>query len=80
MLGENLLQPLEERRRVLSGWNEMGLWTPSGILRLSLDDQGDFDVELYDYHWTFHREDAHALETEAAALSDLALECGRFLR
>ena len=80
VLGENLLAPLEERRRVLSGWNEMGLWTPSGIFRVSFGDQADFDVQLYDYSWTFQPGDAHALKTEEAALRDLAGECARFLR
>ena len=78
-LGENLFAPREERRRVAGGWNELGMWTPDGILRLLMR-WGAFDVEVYDDSWNFVPDDHGILEREARPLENLAAECNRFLR
>jgi membrane-anchored protein YejM (alkaline phosphatase superfamily) len=80
-LGGNLLEPTEERRRIVAGWNELGMWTPDGIVRLTLRWRA-FDVELYDYDWrqiVDGRAD-RVLEDERRVLEQLAAECNRFLR
>jgi hypothetical protein len=78
-LGESLFAPRADRRRVLSGWNELGVWTPEGILRVPLS-PFEFDVELYDYTWTYVADDRQVLAQEAATLVELGAECNRFLR
>jgi len=78
-LGQNLLTPVEGRKRVISGWNELGLWTPEGIIRVPLSIL-EFDVELYDYEWRIKHDDLSALLAEREALERLGAECNRFLR
>ncbi len=78
-LGANLLDPPLDRRRVVSGWNELGVWTPEGILRVPLSLLG-FDVEVYDYRWRLITDDRDALDREADTLVRLGVECNRFLR
>ena len=79
-LGGNLLEPADpERRRVASGWKELGMWTPGGVLRIPLHDRGSFDIELYSYGWRFLADDGPVLEREAGRLERLAAECNRFL-
>jgi hypothetical protein len=78
-VGENLLEPLEERRRTVAGWNELGLWTPDGILRIPLG-PGSFDLKLYDYDWKFVPRDWDVLERQQGPLERLSEECNRFLR
>jgi membrane-anchored protein YejM (alkaline phosphatase superfamily) len=77
-LGESLLSPPEERRRVVAGWNELGLWTPDGILRIRLG--ATPDVGLYDYDWRFVPQDWDVLERQRIPLERLSEECNRFLR
>ena len=78
-LGENLLAPCEHRERVLSGWNELGVWTERGILRVPLAPL-EFDVEVYDYGWIEVEDDLAILRAEREALEQLGAECNRFLR
>jgi len=78
-LGENLLAPDEERRRTIAGWNELGLWTPEGVIRIPLD-RLDFELEVYEYDWTFVARDEDVIARERDALEALAEECNRFLR
>lgn len=78
-LGGNFLHPDPERRRVMGGWNELGMWTPDAIVRIRLGTLS-FDLEVYDYAWHLQLEDREVLEREAEALSQLAWECNRFLR
>lgn len=79
-LGRNLLDPAPDRRRVVAGWRELGLWTEDGILRVPLVDRPSFDVELYDYDWRLVADDRAGLRRQADALAQLAYECRRFLR
>ena len=78
-LGQNLFEPSADRRRVVSGWNELGVWTPTGILRVPLS-LFEFDVEVYDYGWQLLLDDRDVLDREAASLIRLGAECNRFLR
>jgi len=86
-LGENLFEAAAggselgepgQRRRVLSGWNELGVWTPEGILRVPLS-LFEFHVELFDYEWNLELDDADALARELETLERLGAECNRFL-
>jgi membrane-anchored protein YejM (alkaline phosphatase superfamily) len=77
-VGGNLLEPEPERRRVIGGWNELGLWVPDGIVRIPLAGYA-FDVEVYDLGWKLIPEDAEILKREEDALRQLAEECNRFL-
>jgi membrane-anchored protein YejM (alkaline phosphatase superfamily) len=78
-LGANLLDPPAERRRVISGWNELGVWTPGGIVRVPLS-LLEFDIEVYDYGWRLVTDDLPVLQAERATLEQLGADCNRFLR
>ncbi len=78
-LGENLLAPLSERKRVLAGWNELGVWTADAILRVPLSPL-EFDVETYDYGWNELGDDLAILQAEHDTLEQLGAECNRFLK
>lgn len=77
--GATLLDPPEQRVRVLSGWNELGLWTDDAIIRIPLS-LFEFDLECYDYEWHFLAEDSDVLLRHADGLQELAADCNRFLR
>ncbi len=78
-VGGNLFAPDPERRRVMSGWNEVGMWVPDGIIRVPLSDY-PFEVEVYDRGWRLITEDREILASESEALENLAAECNRFLQ
>ncbi|MEQ1895540.1 MAG: hypothetical protein ABL998_23620, partial [Planctomycetota bacterium] len=78
-LGENLLAPLDERKRVFAGWNELGVWTDDAILRVPLA-LLDFDVEAYDYGWQRIQPDLELLRRERGTLEALGADCNRFLQ
>lgn len=78
-LGENLLDPPADRRRVVAGWDVLGLWTEDFVLRIPLN-RLFFDVEVYDTDWNFVPEDEAILGRERERLEELAAECNRFLR
>lgn len=77
--GRNLLDPASERRRIVAGWHELGMWTSEGILRIPLLDQGSFDIEAYTRQWRLVLDDRAILEQHANALAQLAHECRWFL-
>jgi membrane-anchored protein YejM (alkaline phosphatase superfamily) len=78
-LGENLFAPAAGRDRVISGWNELGVWTSHGILRVPMS-AFDVDVELYDYDWRLQSDDEEITRAEQGTLERLGAECNRFLR
>jgi membrane-anchored protein YejM (alkaline phosphatase superfamily) len=78
-LGENLLAPPAERKRVLAGWNELGVWTDDAILRVPLSPL-EFDIEVFDYGWNELADDLPLLRAEHETLERLGAECNRFLR
>ncbi len=77
-LGASLLDPPEGRRRVISGWNELGVWTPEGIVRVPLG-LLEFDLEVYDYRWQLVPDDVALLDAERGTLEALGADCNRFL-
>ncbi len=78
-LGQNLFDPESERRRVIAGWNELGVWAPEAILRVPLS-TFEFDVEVYDYSWRLITNAEPFLSDESETLATIAAECNRFLR
>lgn len=78
-LGENLLDPPAERKRILSGWNELGVWLDEAIVRVPLT-LFDFDVEVYDHDWNLVLDDSDILTREHDTLVELGRACNRFLR
>lgn len=78
-LGQNLLEPEPGRRRVMSGWNELGVLTPEAILRVPLS-LFNFDVEVLDFRWKLVADDKRILHDEAATLEELGADCNRFLK
>ncbi|MEW6071600.1 MAG: sulfatase-like hydrolase/transferase [Planctomycetota bacterium] len=78
-LGANLFAPPAARRRVISGWNELGVWTDEHILRVPLSPL-EFDVEVYDYSWRLQADDVPILRAERETLELLGAECNRFLK
>lgn len=77
-VGQNLFAPPPDRRRVIGGWNELGLWVPEAIVRIPLAGYA-FDVQVFDRGWTLVPEDAEILRREASTLERVAEECNRFL-
>jgi hypothetical protein len=78
-LGGSLLAPEADRRRVASGWDDLAVYTPGGILHVPLAGYGG-SVDVYDARWQLVTEDGAILKAEAGALVQLALDCRRFLR
>jgi membrane-anchored protein YejM (alkaline phosphatase superfamily) len=78
-LGRSLLDPDPERRRVVSGWDDLGLMAPGGIVRVPFESYGGL-LEGYDYRWQPLPDDRALIRAEGPALVELALECRRFLR
>lgn len=77
-LGENLLDPPVSRKRVLSGWNELGVWADDVVVRVPLT-LFDFDLEVYDRSWNLILDDAELLLREHDTLVELGADCNRFL-
>ncbi len=78
-LGENLLDPAASRLRVISGWQELGLWLDGGILYIPMEGHKGL-VESYSYDWKPIADDAALLREGKNSLSRLSEECRRFLR
>jgi len=78
-VGVNLLAPPEHRLRVISGWQEMGLWVEGGILYIPMEGHKGL-VEAYDYTWKPLAEDRDVIQGAKSSLAQLSEECRRFLR
>lgn len=79
-LGENLLDAqAPERRRTVSGWDQLGMLTPDGILVVPTATHRGL-VEGWTLDWQPLIDDQALIEREGALLTRLALECGRFMR
>ena len=77
-LGASLLEPPAQRRRVVSSWSDIGLWSPNGIFRVPLLDEVG-EVEVYDEDWRHVADPEARCASESEALERMAEECLRFL-
>ncbi|MCA9002390.1 MAG: sulfatase-like hydrolase/transferase, partial [Planctomycetes bacterium] len=66
------------RRRTISGWDLLGIDVPGGILVVPTETHRGL-VEAWTHDWQPMLDDT-LIQKEAAALSETALECRRFLR
>ena len=65
--------------RVISGWDEAGLWIPEGILRVPLEGHRGA-VEALTFDWQPHPDEDALLARCGPQLQALAAACRRFLR
>jgi hypothetical protein len=79
-LSENMLSPPETRARAVSGWDDLGLWTPTGVLRIPREPDHSYAMCAYDADWKLASDPLAPFEREARALRALEEECARFLR
>lgn len=79
-LGGNMLAPADERVRVVSGWDSLGVHVHDVILEVPMAGYGGTDIAVYDAHWQLTLDDGTILAREGRALGTLAMECGRFMR
>ncbi|MBK7641490.1 MAG: sulfatase-like hydrolase/transferase [Planctomycetes bacterium] len=77
--GLNLLDPPAQRVRVVSGWDEAGMWIEKGILRVPLEGHRGA-VEALGFDGEPYPDEDALLEKSAPLLRQLAEDCRRFLR
>ncbi len=77
-LGENLMNPPEERARVLAGWSDLGLALGEEIVRIPFD-PSEGEIEVYDRGWNLLLGTEKRLQAQRESLDTLARECTRFL-
>ncbi|MFN0243641.1 MAG: sulfatase-like hydrolase/transferase [Planctomycetota bacterium] len=77
--GLNLFDPPATRVRVLSGWQEMAIWVPDGVLFLPLEGHKGF-VEARGYDWKPLANEDEVIERYAGEIARMARECRWFLR
>lgn len=78
-LGENLLEPCEQRSRVVAGWEELGVCTPAGIFRVPYERGDGLEISAWGEDWELLSDQRAAFEKESPALDELSRECARFL-
>ncbi len=76
---ENLFAPPAERARVVVGWEELGLWTSSGIFRVPRDRDKSFGAIVCDADWQLAADQRTPFMTQARELARLSRDCERFL-
>jgi membrane-anchored protein YejM (alkaline phosphatase superfamily) len=74
---ENLFDPVEHRARVVAGWEELGLWSGSGIFRVPRERL--HGALVCDGDWQLLADQRAPFAVEAAALAKLSSDCLRFL-
>lgn len=79
-LGGNLFAPEERRERVAASWEDVGLWTERGLLRVPREPAAGMAISVWDERWRLVADQRAALEGSAGSLERLAEECGRFLQ
>jgi uncharacterized protein len=77
--GSSLLEPPERRARVVGGWEEIGLLTPSGIFRVPRASERGLVTTVCDSRWELVSDQRTAFTAERDALRSLVEECARFL-
>ncbi|MCC6407981.1 MAG: sulfatase-like hydrolase/transferase [Planctomycetes bacterium] len=78
-VGENLLAPPVRRARTVAAWEELGVWTDSGIFRLPLAPELAFRTAAFGYDWRPLEDQAKPFRAEAEALLTISAECLRFV-
>lgn len=78
-LGNNLLDPEQERSRAVAGWKYMGLWDDESIIRIPMDDHSSFEIEAYGHDWQAIPDSNAAIEGLQPELRRLQDECSQFL-
>lgn len=78
-LGENLLAPLAQRRRVVAGWTEIGVLSELGILRVPRAPSAEATTSVWTAGWRLVEDQAGALTALRGELERLDAECNRFL-
>lgn len=78
-VGVNLLEPPAQRARTVAAWEELGVWTPTGIFRLPMAPELAFRTAVFDYSWRPLQDQAQPFRTEARTLEAVSAECRRFL-
>jgi hypothetical protein len=78
-VGLDLLDLPQSRNRAVSGWEDLGLWTDSGIIRLPQDLQDRHLTGVFNHDWELMPAPEAAYALEARALERLSEECTRFL-
>jgi len=78
-LGGNLLAPQAQRECVVASWEDMGLWTESGLLRVPRVPAAGMVISVWNERWRLVADQRAALERSTASLERLAVECARFL-
>ncbi|MBM3990228.1 MAG: DUF3413 domain-containing protein [Planctomycetes bacterium] len=78
-LGGNLLAPQAQRECVVASWEDVGVWTQSGLLRVPRVPTAGMAISVWDERWRLVADQREALERSAASLERLAAECARFL-
>ncbi|MCC7013166.1 MAG: sulfatase-like hydrolase/transferase [Planctomycetes bacterium] len=77
--GGNLLAPSPSRARAVAGWEELGLWTESGIFRIPRELGNTYRASVCDARWRLLRDPRAAFHAQRAVLETLVDECTRFL-
>jgi membrane-anchored protein YejM (alkaline phosphatase superfamily) len=77
--GENLLEPLDQRERVIGGWQQVAVLVDGGILHVPLEGHRGL-VEGRDEHWRPIAHEAEFVEQHARTIGELARACRHFLR
>jgi membrane-anchored protein YejM (alkaline phosphatase superfamily) len=77
--GTNLLDPPAWRERAVAGWDEVGLWTRSGIFRIPRQADSPYCASVCDDSWELLPAQEESFRREAQALARLSRECLRFL-
>ncbi len=78
-LGGNLLAPTARRARVVASWEDVGVCTSSGLVRIPREPESGLAMSVWDTRWRLVADQRGALAAEAGALAVLAEECARFL-
>lgn len=82
-LGESLFAPPATRCRVVAGWDDIGVLTPSGTFDVPLRAPGPAgwgeELECYDRHWNPVPDPDARFRRERPELERIAAECVRFL-
>ncbi|MCK6446564.1 MAG: sulfatase-like hydrolase/transferase [Planctomycetes bacterium] len=78
-VGENLFSPPAKRARTVAAWEELGVWTTSGIFRLPMTPELAFRTAVYGYDWEPLADQAEPFRVEAQTLQAILDQCRRFL-